>query len=143
MTDAHAVGEVEAFDPNALQDGLLLHVTNVHERLKEARERGPVMLGNPFAETLGSNIKPADVTVLGYDAAEEVLSDSETYSADIYEMIMGPVMGRTVLEMDGQEHRSHRALVSLAFRQIARREPSNASMMPSLVYVLCLSHTGW
>ena len=116
MTDAHAVGEVEAFDPNALQDGLLLHVTNVHERLKEARERGPVMLGNPFAETLGSNIKPADVTVLGYDAAEEVLSDSETYSADIYEMIMGPVMGRTLLQMDGAEHRANRALVSPAFR---------------------------
>ena len=116
MTDARAVGEVESFDPNALQDGLLLHVTNVHERLKEARERGPVMLGNPFAETLGSNIKPADVTVLGFDAAEQVLSDPDTYSADIYEMIMGPVMGRTLLQMDGAEHRANRALVSPAFR---------------------------
>jgi cytochrome P450 len=116
MTDAPAVGEIESFDPNALQDGLLLHVTNVHERLREARERGPVMLGNPFAETLGSNLKPADVTVLGFDAAQEVLSDPDTYSAGIYEMIMGPVMGRTLLQMDGAEHRANRALVSPAFR---------------------------
>lgn len=116
MAEAHTVDEVETFDPNALQDGLLLHVTNVHERLKEARQRGPVMLGNPFTETLGSTIKPADVTVLGYDAAEQVLTDPETFSSDIYEMIMGPVMGRTLLQMDGAEHRANRALVSPAFR---------------------------
>jgi len=116
MTDADTVDEVESFDPGSLQDGLLLHVNNVHERLKEARERGPVMLGNPFTETLGSNIKPADVTVLGFDAAEQVLSHPETFSADIYEMIMGPVMGRTLLQMDGAEHRANRALVSPAFR---------------------------
>jgi cytochrome P450 len=31
-------------------------------------------------------------------------------------MIMGPVMGRTLLQMDGAEHRANRALVSPAFR---------------------------
>ena len=116
MTDAHAVDDVETFDPDSLQDGLLMHITDVHERLAEARERGPVMLGNPFVETTAPNIKPADVTVLGYDAAEQVLTDPETFSSEIYEMIMGPVMGRTLLQMDGPEHRANRALVSPAFR---------------------------
>lgn len=116
MTDAHTIDEVEAFDPDSLQDGLLMHVTDVHERLAAARERGPVMLGNPFVETTAPNIKPADVTVLSYDAAEQVLTDPETYSSEIYEMIMGPVMGRTLLQMDGAEHRANRVLVSPAFR---------------------------
>ena len=116
MTDDPSVDDVEAFDPDSLQDGLLMHITHVHERLKEARERGPVMLGNPFAETTTSNIRPSDVTVLSFDAAEEVLSDPERFSSEIYEMIMGPVMGRTLLQMDGPEHRANRALVSPAFR---------------------------
>jgi cytochrome P450 len=53
---------------------------------------------------------------LGYDAAQQVLSDPETFSAEIYAAIMGPVMGRTLLQMDGAEHRANRALVSPAFR---------------------------
>jgi cytochrome P450 len=93
-----------------------MHITDVHERLAQARERGPVMVGNPFVETTAPNIKPADVTVLGYDAAEQALTDPETFSTEIYEMIMGPVMGRTLLQMDGSEHRANRALVSPAFR---------------------------
>ena len=118
------VDEVEVFEPDSLQDGLLLHVTNVHERLAEARARGPVMVGNPFVETAAPNMKPADVTILGFDEAHRVLSDPETFSAEIYEMIMGPVMGRTLLQMDGPEHRANRALVSPAFRTrlIARWE---------------------
>ena len=117
MTEHSAVDEVEAFDPSSLQDGLLRHVTDVHERLARAREQGPVMLSNPFVETASPNLKPADVTVLGYREAQEALSDSERFSNEIYELIMGPVMGRTLLQMDGAEHRANRALVSPAFRQ--------------------------
>src|SRR4051812_1164261 len=111
------LNDVEAFEPDSLQDGLLLHVTDVHERLAQARERGRVMLGNPFAETHAPNMKPADMTVLGFAEAEQVLTDPETFSNGIYELIMGPVMGRTLLQMDGPEHRANRALVSPAFRQ--------------------------
>src|SRR4051794_1618307 len=117
MTDAGTADSVETFDPSSLQDGLLMHITDVHERLAAAREQhGPVMLATPFVETHAPNTKPADVTVLGYDEAEQVLSDPETYSTEIYELIMGPVMGRTLLQMDGPEHRANRALVSPAFR---------------------------
>jgi len=127
MTDVVPVDEVdgvEAFDPSSLQDGLLMHVTDVHERLARAREHGAVMLGNPFVETTSPNLKPADVTVLGFREAQQVLSDPETFSTQIYELIMGPVMGRTLLQMDGPEHRANRALVSPAFRTklIARWE---------------------
>ena len=114
MTDVH---DVEVFEPDSLQDGLLRHVTDVHERLAKARAtHGAVMLGNPFVETAAPNFRPADVTILGFDEAHQVLSDPDTFSAEIYEMIMGPVMGRTLLQMDGPEHRANRALVSPAFR---------------------------
>src|ERR1700737_241196 len=48
---------LDEFDPAKLQDGLLMTVENVHERLREARERHPVMPGNPFTEA--SNQRPA------------------------------------------------------------------------------------
>lgn len=116
MAEARSLEHVEAFEPDSLQDGLLMHVRNVHERLAQARERGPVMVGNPFVETHSPNLRPADVTVLGFQEAQQVLLDPELFSSGIYELIMGPVMGRTVLQMDGPEHRASRALVSPAFR---------------------------
>ena len=107
---------LEEFDPAKLQDGLLMAVENVHERLREAREKHRVMVGNPVIETSAQNIDVAGVTVLGYDECHTVLTDSERFSSSIYEHIMGPVMGRTLLEKEGAEHHSSRALVSPLFR---------------------------
>ena len=107
---------LEEFDPARLQDGLLMAVENVHERLREARQKHRVMIGNPVTETSAQNIDVAGVTVLGYDECHEVLTDSERFSSSIYEHIMGPVMGRTLLEQEGAEHHSSRALVSPLFR---------------------------
>lgn len=104
------------FDPAELQDGLLMAVENVHERLREARERNTVMVGNPLTETSAQNLDVAGVTVLGYDECHAVLTDPDTFSSSIYEHIMGPVMGRTLLEQEGAEHRASRALVSPSFR---------------------------
>jgi hypothetical protein len=36
------------FDPAKLQDGLLMAVENVHEKLRLAREQHRVMVGNPI-----------------------------------------------------------------------------------------------
>jgi hypothetical protein len=55
------------FNPAELQDGLLMRVENVHERLREARECQRVMPGNPFTETGTQTLGVAGVTVLGYD----------------------------------------------------------------------------
>ncbi|SRX94663.1 cytochrome P450 [Sphingomonas wittichii RW1] [Mycobacterium shimoidei] len=106
---------VSEFDPAELQGGLLMQVQNVHERLREARAKHPVMVGNPFTETSTQTLADG-VTVLGYDECQTVLTHPETFSSSIYEQIMGPVMGRTLLELEGAEHRASRALVSPSFR---------------------------
>ncbi|KUI22731.1 cytochrome [Mycobacterium sp. GA-1285] len=113
MTDRVPLAE---FDPAKLQDGLLMAVENVHEKLREAREKHPVMVGSPIFETPSQNIDVAGVTVLGYDECQAVLTDSQRFSSSIYEHIMGPVMGRTLLEQEGDEHRTNRALISPLFR---------------------------
>jgi cytochrome P450 len=107
---------LEEFDPAKLQDGLLSAVENVHEKLRAAREKHRVMVGNPIVETPAQNIDMAGVTVLGYDECQTVLTHPDDFSSSIYEHIMGPVMGRTLLEQEGEEHRASRALVSPLFR---------------------------
>ncbi len=106
---------IEEFDPAELQGGLLMQVPNVHERLREARAKHRVMVGNPFDETSSQSLA-AGVTVLGYDECQTVLTQPEGFSSSIYSHIMGPVMGRTLLEVEGAEHRASRALVSPSFR---------------------------
>src|SRR5438128_474484 len=54
--------------------------------------------------------------VLRYDDVTAVLRDAETFSSRIMRVVMGPVMGRTILEMGGQEHTAYRSLVANAFR---------------------------
>src|SRR5579884_2060825 len=93
-----------------------MQVENVHERLREARAKNRVMVGNPFSETASQTLGVAGVTVLGYDECQMVLTHPDTFSSSIYEHIMGPVMGRTLLELQGAEHRASRALVSPSFR---------------------------
>src|SRR5438067_1196457 len=60
----------------------------------------------------------ADVAmVYSFAEAEQVLGDSETFSSRINGAWMRPFLGRTILEMDGLEHHSHRRLISHAFRR--------------------------
>ncbi|MDT7763920.1 MAG: hypothetical protein QOC63_3340 [Mycobacterium sp.] len=107
---------LDEFDPAELQDGLLMAVENVHERLAQAREAHRVMQGSPLAETSTGTLRTDGVTVLGYDECSTVLTDSDTFSSSVYKHILGPVMGRTLLEKEGAEHHASRALVSPAFR---------------------------
>jgi cytochrome P450 len=106
----------DEFDPSELQGGLLMQVENVHERLREAQARHRVMVGNPFAEVSAAQVGELGVTVLGYEECQTVLTHPDTFSSSIYDQIMGPVMGRTLLELEGAEHRASRALVSPSFR---------------------------
>ena len=55
-------------------------------------------------------------TVSSYELAQQVLTDHERFSSAATAMTVGPVMGRTILEMDPPEHQRHRALVARAFR---------------------------
>jgi len=79
-----------------------------HTRYAVARRAHPVARENH----LGADV----VMVYTYDAAEIVLRDQETFSARINGRWMGPLLGRTILEMDGAEHFRHRKLISHAFR---------------------------
>jgi cytochrome P450 len=106
----------DEFDPGELHGGLLMQVENVHERLREARRQHRVMRGNPFAEVSAGQVGDLGVTVLGYDECQTVLTHPDTFSSSIYDQVMGPVMGRTLLELEGAEHRASRALVSPSFR---------------------------
>jgi cytochrome P450 len=107
---------LDEFDPAELQGGLLMQVENVHERLREARAQHRVMRGNPFAEVSAGQVGDLGVTVLGYDECQTVLTHPDAFSSSIYDQVMGPVMGRTLLELEGAEHRASRALVSPSFR---------------------------
>jgi cytochrome P450 len=106
----------DEYDPAELQGGLLTQVENVHERLREAREQHRVMIGNPFAELTAVQVGDLGVTVLGHEECQTVLTHPDTFSSSIYDQIMGPVMGVTLLELEGAEHRASRALVSPSFR---------------------------
>jgi cytochrome P450 len=106
----------DEFDPAELQGGLLMQVENVHERLHDAQAKHRVMVGNPFSEVRAGPVGDLGVTVLGYDECQTVLTHPETFSSSLYDQIMGPVMGRTLLELEGAEHRASRALVSPSFR---------------------------
>jgi cytochrome P450 len=107
---------IDEFDPAELQGGLLMQVENVHERLRDAQSKHRVMVGNPFSEVRAGPVGDLGVTVLGYDECQTVLTHPDTFSSSIYDQIMGPVMGRTLLELEGAEHRASRALVSPSFR---------------------------
>jgi cytochrome P450 len=74
----------------------------------------------------------ADV-VMAYRFAEadEVLGDPETFSSAINGRWMRPFLGRTLLEMDGADHRTHRRLISHAFRRKVVQEWEEELMRPT------------
>lgn len=56
---------------------------------------------------------------LSYDAVCEVLRDGQRFSSRGYALSMGPVMGRTILQMDEPEHGRYRRLLQHAFSRRA------------------------
>jgi cytochrome P450 len=50
-----------------------------------------------------------------YDDAVRILKDDRLFSSHANARGIGMVMGRTIIEMDGPEHRLHRSLVSMRF----------------------------
>ncbi len=83
-----------------------------HDVWADARANCPVI------EQPGSdwNPTPSFMTARFADG-EAVLRDSKTFSASINAEAMGPFMGEIMLGLDGDEHRSYRALVAHAFRR--------------------------
>ena len=98
-------------------------VRDPYEDYAAARRSGPVARVTHFG---------ADVAmVYAADVAEEVLGDSETFSSRINGTWMRPFLGRTILEMDGVEHRTHRRLISHAFRRSILQQWEDELMRPT------------
>lgn len=54
--------------------------------------------------------------VLGWNEAETVLRDNETFASEINLRHIGEFMGELIVGLDGEEHRKYRNLVAKAFR---------------------------
>lgn len=66
------------------------------------------------------------------DDVQAVLRDGETFSSRINDVTMGPYMGKTILAMDGDEHRAYRGLVASAFRASALERWAAEVIEPSV-----------
>jgi cytochrome P450 len=58
-------------------------------------------------------------TAYSYDAVHTILADGENFSSAAYSEVMGPVLGRSILEMDEPEHHAYRSLLQQAFTRHA------------------------
>lgn len=76
------------------------------------------------------------VMVYSYDAAEVVLKEQERFSARINGRWMGPLLGRTILEMDGREHFVHRKLIAHAFRPTVVKSWTEDLILPTIHEVI-------
>ena len=63
---------------------------------------------------------------------EAVLRDSETFSSRVNDDTMGPIMGRTLIAMDGADHRRHRDVVARAFRASSLERWSDEVILPTM-----------
>jgi cytochrome P450 len=64
--------------------------------------------------------------VTSYELAQQVLTDNARFSSAGNASTIGPVLGRSILEMDPPEHQRHRALVARAFRARVLEQWSDA-----------------
>jgi len=83
--------------------------------LAEIRRSVGVLEGSLMGDATGAE-RPS-FTLLRYDDCADALRDEQTFTSSGYVDLMGPVMGRTILEMAEPEHRRHRGLAGHAFRQ--------------------------
>jgi cytochrome P450 len=70
--------------------------------------------------------------VHSWDDVQCVLRDGEAFSSRINDDTMGPYMGKTILAMDGDEHRAYRNLVASAFRASALERWADEVITPSV-----------
>jgi cytochrome P450 len=96
---------------------------------EELRRRSPVFEGDanlifyaddPFVAGRAAGIR--EYSVLSYDGVVDVFRDGTRFSSSCIADVLGPVLGRTILEMDDPEHRAYRALVQQAFSRKAMEQ---------------------
>ncbi len=94
---------------------------DVHERLRELREAGPVHPGSisgQFDAVGPDNYLIPDEqqsTVYRFAPLEKVLRDPQRFSNSYVKASLREVIGRTILEMDPPDHQRYRMLIQGAF----------------------------
>lgn len=83
-------------------------------------------------ETDGSVMGRPLYWVTGWETAGQVLRDSGRFSSRINYETMGPVMGKLILSMDGEEHRRYRDLVARAFRASSLERWADELIQPTV-----------
>jgi cytochrome P450 len=71
-------------------------------------------------------------SVLGFEAARSVLLDSSSFGSHSYALTIGQVLGRTILEMDGRDHKAYRRIISDAFSKRAMVDWESKVIVPSI-----------
>lgn len=71
-------------------------------------------------------------SVLGFEAARSLLLDSSSFGSHSYALTIGQFLGRTILEMDGKEHRAYRRIISDAFSKRAMVDWESTVIVPSI-----------
>ncbi len=64
---------------------------------------------------------PATFTAYTFDAVKAVFTDNVTFSTRLYEAIVRPLQGPTILEMQEPEHQVYRRLHEYAFARPSMR----------------------
>src|ERR1051325_571549 len=113
---------METTTAELLQSPILSDIRDPYPMFAEMRRNMPVFQ----AEVSGHPI----YLVLRYDDVCSVLRDPDTFSSKVMRQVMGPVMGRTILEMDGGMHTVHRGLVANAFRPQSIRRYAEKLVVP-------------
>ena len=117
--------QAQAADPPELHvaEANIGNVRDPYPEYAEARRRSPVAHVDHF----GAKVFMA----YAFDEAEEVLARPETFSSRINGRWMRVFLGRTIMEMDGREHITHRGLISRAFRPKAVRRWEEELIAPT------------
>lgn len=99
-------------------------VRDPYPEFAQMRRESPVALKRPFEDEV--------FTLFAYHDIDGVLRDPETYSSRLFGPVMGVVMGPSILQMDGYEHRSHRGVIGGAFRRQALADWESSFIEPTV-----------
>jgi cytochrome P450 len=108
----------ERFDAGMGADG----DASPYPMLRELRAKAAVHPGWPemgLFENTGDG--PATFTAYTFDAVKAVFTDNVTFSTRLYEAIVRPLQGPTILEMQEPEHQVYRRLHEYAFARPSMR----------------------
>ncbi|HEY8525626.1 MAG TPA: cytochrome P450 [Acidimicrobiales bacterium] len=83
--------------------------------LAELREAAPVHPGTPDLPWATLEADRTTFTAYSYAAVQTVLGDGANFGSGVYAATMGKVFGRSILEMDGDEHHAYRSILQQAF----------------------------